>query len=71
MLRGAGITLLARMFPERIMRANEEYLKYESLNSLLEELQLSSAELHTGRVRPALLNIVAGYESSNSIDDFV
>ena len=55
----------------RIMRANEEYLDYESLNSLLEELQLSSAELDRGRVRQALLKIVAGYEPSNSIDDLV
>lgn len=55
----------------RIMRANEEYLSYEVLNSLLDKLRQSSAGLDRARALKALLDIVAGYKPTNSIDDLV
>ena len=54
-----------------IMRANEEYLKYDVLSPLLESLRLSSAQLDRDRARQLLLETVAGYKPGNSIDDHV
>ena len=55
----------------RIMRANEEYLDYEQLLPLLEELRSSSLKLDRDRVRDVLLHSVSGYSPTNGIDDLV
>jgi FlaA1/EpsC-like NDP-sugar epimerase len=55
----------------RIMRANEEYIEYDSLTPLLEELRLSLQQLDRDRVRDVLLRSVSGYTPTNGIDDLV
>jgi len=55
----------------RIMRANEEYLDYEQLLPLLEDLRASSLKLDRDRVRDVLLHSVSGYAPTNGIDDLV
>ena len=53
------------------MRANEEYIEYDALNLLLEELRLSLQQLDRDRVRDVLLRSVSGYTPTNGIDDLV
>jgi FlaA1/EpsC-like NDP-sugar epimerase len=55
----------------RIMRATEEYLDYEHLLPLLEDLRSSSLKLDRDRVRDVLLHSVSGYSPTNGIDDLV
>ncbi|MHC4707651.1 MAG: polysaccharide biosynthesis protein [Planctomycetota bacterium] len=55
----------------RIMRANEEYIDYEQLLPLIEELRSSSLKLDRDRVRDVLLHSVSGYSPTNGIDDLV
>ena len=55
----------------RIMRATEEYIDYEHLNPLLEDLKSSSQRLDRDRVRELLLHSVSGYIPTNGIDDLV
>jgi len=55
----------------RIMRANEEYIEYDALIALLDELKHSSKLLDRDRVRSVLQQSVSGYEPTNGIDDLV
>lgn len=55
----------------RIMRANEEYIDYEQLKPLLEDLRASSLKLDRDRVRDVLMHSVSGYAPTNGIDDLV
>ncbi len=55
----------------RIMRAAEEYIDYEQLLPLLEDLRSSSLKLDRDRVRDVLLHSVSGYSPTNGIDDLV
>ena len=55
----------------RIMRATEDYIDYEDLNALLEDLRWSSQKLDRDRVRKVLLHSISGYAPTNGIDDLV
>ena len=55
----------------RIMRANEEFIQYQSLMPLLDDLGLASRQLDRVRVRQVLLQSVSGYKPKNDIDDLV
>jgi len=55
----------------RIMRAKEEYIDYEQLLPLLEDLRSSSQRLDRHRVRDVLMQSVSGYAPTNGIDDLV
>ena len=53
----------------RIMRANEDYVKYTVLESSINELLDASLRLDRSRAREVLLNTVSGYEPTNDIED--
>jgi FlaA1/EpsC-like NDP-sugar epimerase len=55
----------------RIMRANEDYIPFDHLVSLLEELRVASLHLDRDRARDVLKRIVAGYNPENGIEDLV
>ncbi len=55
----------------RIMRADEDFLPYEALNALLEELMGASISLDYDRARRVLLTAVREYEPTNDIDDLI
>lgn len=55
----------------RIMRANEDYIPYDDLVPLLEELRIASLNLDRDRARDVLKRTVAGYEPLNGIEDLV
>lgn len=55
----------------RIMRANEDYLAFDELLPLLEELRTAAKRLDRQRAREVLKFAVAGYEPANGIDDLV
>ena len=55
----------------RIMRAKEDYLDFESLDSLVGELEAASQALDRVRARQILLDSVGGYDPSNGIEDLV
>jgi FlaA1/EpsC-like NDP-sugar epimerase len=55
----------------RIMRANEDYIAFDELLPLIEELRIAAERLDRGRAREVLKNAVAGYEPANGIDDLV
>jgi FlaA1/EpsC-like NDP-sugar epimerase len=55
----------------RIMRAREDYLKFEELQPLVAELEESSRSLDRVRARQILLDSVAEYDPSNGIEDLV
>jgi FlaA1/EpsC-like NDP-sugar epimerase len=55
----------------RIMRAKEDYLDFDSLNSLVGELEAASQVLDRVRTRQILVGSVGGYDPSNGIEDLV
>lgn len=55
----------------RILRADEEFLSFEVLSRLLEELNTASLVLDYDTARNILLSAVKEYEPSNGIDDLV
>lgn len=55
----------------RIMRAQEDYLEFETLTQLINELLAASEKLDCERARKVLLESVHGYDPTNSIDDLV
>jgi FlaA1/EpsC-like NDP-sugar epimerase len=55
----------------RIMRAKEEYLDFDIMKRLADELNAAFQALDRDRARQILLNSVSGYEPSNGIDDLV
>ena len=55
----------------RIMRANEAYLAWETLEPVLEELAKLSAERDRHGAREVLKCVVDGYSPTNGIDDLV
>ena len=55
----------------RIMRANEDYLPFDELLPLIEELRTAAEHLDRERAREVLKFAVAGYEPANGIDDLV
>jgi FlaA1/EpsC-like NDP-sugar epimerase len=55
----------------RIMRAEEDYIPFDSLSRLIGELLVASEELDRGRARNVLLSSVHGYKPDNGIEDLV
>lgn len=55
----------------RIMRAEEDYIKVDALNRLIDELLSASEALDRERARNVLLASVHGYNPDNGIDDLV
>ena len=55
----------------RIMRANEDYVKYKVLESSINDLLDASLRLDRDRAREVLLNTVSGYKPTNGIEDLV
>jgi FlaA1/EpsC-like NDP-sugar epimerase len=55
----------------RIMRANEDYMSFDELVPLIEELRNAAESLDRYRAREALKAAVAEYEPMNGIDDLV
>jgi FlaA1/EpsC-like NDP-sugar epimerase len=55
----------------RIMRAKEDYLDLDSLDSLIGELEAASLALDRVRARQILLDSVGEYDPSNGIEDLV
>ena len=55
----------------RIMRANEDYISFDDLVPLLEELRIASLHLDRDRARDVLKRTVAGYKPENGIEDLV
>jgi FlaA1/EpsC-like NDP-sugar epimerase len=55
----------------RIMRANEDYIPFDELLPLIEELRTAADHLDRERAREVLKFAVAGYEPANGIDDLV
>ncbi|VUX54945.1 Polysaccharide biosynthesis protein CapD [uncultured Woeseiaceae bacterium] len=55
----------------RIMRAREDYLDYDSLDALVNELKAASRALDRRRARQILLDSVGEYDPSNGIEDLV
>lgn len=55
----------------RIMRANEDYMSFDELLPLIEELRSAADRLDRDRAREVLKLTVAGYEPINGIDDLV
>jgi FlaA1/EpsC-like NDP-sugar epimerase len=53
----------------RIMRATEDYIDYEQLNPLLEDLRSALQKLDRSRVRDVLLHPITGYTPTNNIVD--
>ncbi len=55
----------------RIMRANEDYIAFDELLPLIEDLRIAAEHLDRARAREVLKSAVAGYEPANGIDDLV
>lgn len=55
----------------RIMRANEDYMSFDELVPLIEELRNAAENLDRHRAREALKAAVAEYAPANGIDDLV
>lgn len=55
----------------RIMRAEEDYITYDSLTMLINELNAAAHELDRDRAREVLLKSVHGYKPENGIEDLV
>jgi FlaA1/EpsC-like NDP-sugar epimerase len=55
----------------RIMRASEDYIPFDELQPLLEELHNAAKQLDRNRAREVLKSAVAGYEPINDIDDLL
>ena len=55
----------------RIMRANEDYMPFDELLPLIEELRIASTHLDRHHAREVLKRAVSGYEPLNGIDDLV
>ncbi len=55
----------------RIMRANEDYLDFDSLNELIDDLKAASQALDRVRARQVLRTSISGYEPSNGVEDLV
>lgn len=55
----------------RILRADEEFLSFDALSRLLEELNAASQALDYDKARNILLSAVKEYEPPNGIDDLV
>lgn len=55
----------------RIMRAEEDYLDFASLNRLVDELLAATGALDRVAARDVLLESVHGYKPNNGIDDLV
>jgi FlaA1/EpsC-like NDP-sugar epimerase len=55
----------------RIMRANEDYMSFDELVPLIEELRNAAENLDRYRAREALKAAVAEYDPANGIDDLV
>jgi FlaA1/EpsC-like NDP-sugar epimerase len=55
----------------RIMRAEEHFLPFDQLNSLLSEVSEAAQHLDPGRVREALTRAVREYRPSESIKDLL
>jgi FlaA1/EpsC-like NDP-sugar epimerase len=55
----------------RIMRASEQYIPFDDLVPLLEELKTASLHLDRNRAREVLKRAVAGYAPENGIEDLV
>lgn len=55
----------------RIMRAEEDYLPFERLTALIDELLTASESLDRDRARGVLLKSVHGYHPDNGIEDLV
>ncbi len=55
----------------RIMRANEDYLDFDSLNELIDDLKAASQALDRVRARQVLLGAISGYDPSNGVEDLV
>jgi FlaA1/EpsC-like NDP-sugar epimerase len=55
----------------RIMRAREAYLDFDSLDSLVGDLNAASKALDRVRARQILLDSVAEYDPTNGIEDLV
>ncbi len=55
----------------RIMRANEDYIAFDALSPLIEDLRIAAEHLDRESARDVLKSAVAGYEPANGIDDLV
>ena len=55
----------------RILRANEDFLAFDTLESFLDELETALTELDRNRLRDVLLRSVHEYKPTNGIDDLV
>ena len=55
----------------RILRAKEDFLAFDTLESFLDELETALTELDRNRLRDVLLRSVHEYKPTNSIDDLV
>lgn len=55
----------------RIMRADEQFVPYETLSALIRELEAASRTLAYDKARAILLRAVAGDDPSHGIDDLV
>ena len=55
----------------RIMRADEDFLPFDVLSALLDELKIVSLQFEHDRARDILLNAVKEYSPENGIDDLV
>jgi len=55
----------------RIMRAHEEFIPYESLLPLLEQLAAFAKDRDRFGARDLLKQLVSGYQPTNDIDDLV
>jgi FlaA1/EpsC-like NDP-sugar epimerase len=55
----------------RIMRANEDYIAFDELLPLIEDLRIAAEHLDRARAREVLKTAVAGYEPANGIDDLL
>ncbi len=55
----------------RIMRANEDYIAFDELLPLIEDLRMAAERLDRESARDVLKLAVAGYEPANGIDDLV
>jgi len=55
----------------RIMRADEDFLPFEVVAGLVEELRVASLALDVDRARSLLLRVVNEYSPTNAIDDLI
>ena len=55
----------------RILRARENFLTFDTLESFLNELETALTELDRDRLHDVLLRSVRGYKPTNGIDDLV